>query len=95
MGKKNRRNAAKPKAESAPKAVIDVTSPYTCTGALRKQATWNDIILDSFSLSFFGRELIQDSTLQLSGGRKYGLVGANGSGKSKSLDSFFFIFFFT
>jgi len=90
MAKKNRRKAA----AAAPSANVDsktlkeankITSPYSCTGALRKQANWNDIIVDSFSLSFFGRELIADSTFQVSGGRRYGLLGSNGSGKSTFL----------
>jgi len=90
MAKKNRRKAA----ASAPAANADskklkeenkITSPFTCTGALRKQCTWNDIIIDSFTLSFFGKELISDSTFQVSAGRRYGLVGSNGSGKSTLL----------
>ena len=88
MAKKNRRKAA----AAAPAANVDskklkeqnkITSPFTCTGALRKQCTWNDIIIDSFTLSFFGKELISDSTFQVSAGRRYGLVGSNGSGKSR------------
>jgi ATP-binding cassette subfamily F protein 2 len=64
-----------------------VVSPYACTGALRKLANWWDIIIDSFSLSFNGIEIISETTLQLSSGRRYGLIGPNGSGKSTLLNA--------
>ena len=61
-------------------------SHFTCTGALRRQSNWKDIIIDAFSLSFHGKELISDTTFQLASGRRYGLVGPNGSGKSTLLN---------
>ena len=36
-------------------------------------------------VTFHGAELIQDSKVELSCGRKYGLIGVNGSGKSSFL----------
>eukprot|EP00916_Digyalum_oweni_P006269 GHVL01010833.1.p1 GENE.GHVL01010833.1~~GHVL01010833.1.p1 ORF type:complete len:707 (+),score=140.26 GHVL01010833.1:39-2159(+) len=44
-----------------------------------------DIIVKSFSVSVGGRELLRDSQLKLCIGRKYGLVGRNGIGKSTFL----------
>ena len=44
-----------------------------------------DIKMDNFSVTFHGAELIQDSKVELSCGRKYGLIGVNGSGKSSFL----------
>uniref|UniRef100_A0A7S4IA93 ABC transporter domain-containing protein n=1 Tax=Vannella robusta TaxID=1487602 RepID=A0A7S4IA93_9EUKA len=88
MGKKKRVKPGNKKKQEPSKDVkveCAITSPFACTGALRKQATWNDIIIDSFSLSFYGKELIADSTFQVSAGRRYGLVGANGCGKSSLL----------
>merc|ERR1712186_179372 len=44
-----------------------------------------DIKMDNFSVTFHGAELIQDSKVELSCGRKYGLIGVNESGKSSFL----------
>jgi ABC-type uncharacterized transport system fused permease/ATPase subunit len=44
-----------------------------------------DIKLDNFSVTFHGAELIADSKAELSCGRRYGLIGVNGSGKSSFL----------
>ncbi|KAG0326538.1 hypothetical protein BG000_001337, partial [Podila horticola] len=45
-----------------------------------------DIKIESFSLSFHGRELISNTDIDLNFGRRYGLIGANGSGKSTFLE---------
>ena len=87
MGKKIVKKTSTPTISKAA-AVTIASSPYTCTGALRRQSNWQDIIIDGFSLSFYGKELIADSTLQLSSGRRYGLIGSNGSGKSYFLNYF-------
>lgn len=39
------------------------------------------------SITFYGSELIQDTTLELNCGRRYGLIGLNGSGKSALLSA--------
>ena len=44
-----------------------------------------DIKIDNFSVTFHGAEMLQDTKLELSCGRRYGLIGANGSGKSSLL----------
>ena len=44
-----------------------------------------DIKLDNFSVTFHGAELIVDSKVELNCGRRYGLIGVNGSGKSSFL----------
>ncbi|KAG0361923.1 ABC transporter ATP-binding protein arb1 [Podila minutissima] len=58
----------------------------TCTGVLTSQALSRDIKIESFSLSFHGRELISNTDIDLNFGRRYGLIGANGSGKSTFLE---------
>lgn len=42
--------------------------------------------IDAFSLSVQGHELVKDCTLELTQGRRYGLIGANGCGKTSLLD---------
>eukprot|EP00891_Asterochloris_glomerata_P004353 jgi/Astpho2/4353/fgenesh1_pg.00066_%23_4_t len=62
-----------------------VLSERTCTGQLTSHPQSRDIQFENFSLLFHGHELIQDSTLELNYGRRYGLIGPNGCGKSSLL----------
>jgi len=57
----------------------------TCTGVLHSQPRALDVKIGGFSLAAYGRELIKDTTLELTIGRRYGLIGQNGSGKSTML----------
>ena len=41
-----------------------------------------DLIIEKFSVTIGGKELIQDTTLKVVMGRKYGLHGRNGTGKT-------------
>lgn len=47
-----------------------------------------DVKFINFSLSFHGEVLIQEADLELNYGRRYGLLGRNGSGKSTFLKVF-------
>ncbi|ORX93405.1 P-loop containing nucleoside triphosphate hydrolase protein [Basidiobolus meristosporus CBS 931.73] len=85
--------AAKSKAKTAQKQEVDdldlqnlkIEAERTSTGVLTSQPASRDIKIESFTLSFFGRELISNATIELNFGRRYGLIGANGSGKSTFL----------
>ncbi|KAM0881356.1 hypothetical protein ACQ4PT_033001 [Festuca glaucescens] len=44
-----------------------------------------DIVLDNFSVSTRGKELLRGASLRISHGQRYGLVGPNGTGKSTLL----------
>lgn len=59
----------------------------TATGVLTSEPRSRDIKIESFSLSFHGRMLITNASIELNFGRRYGLIGANGSGKSTFLES--------
>lgn len=62
-------------------------SDRVTTGVLESLETSRDIKISSLSLLFHGKVLIQDSTLELNYGRRYGLLGENGCGKSTLLKS--------
>lgn len=59
----------------------------TATGVYTAQAMARDLKVESYSLNFHGRVLIDNATIELNFGRRYGLIGANGSGKSTFLAS--------
>jgi ATP-binding cassette subfamily F protein 2 len=56
-----------------------------CTGILESSQTDRDVKFGAFALSSHGTELIKDTSLELTIGRRYGLIGSNGSGKSTLL----------
>ncbi|KAG0244954.1 P-loop containing nucleoside triphosphate hydrolase protein [Mortierella sp. GBAus27b] len=58
----------------------------TSTGILTSQPLSRDIKIESFTLSFHGRELISNTDIDFNYGRRYGLIGSNGSGKSTFLE---------
>ncbi|ORX47451.1 P-loop containing nucleoside triphosphate hydrolase protein [Hesseltinella vesiculosa] len=59
----------------------------TATGVYVSQERSRDIKIDSYSLNYHGRVLIENASIELNFGRRYGLIGANGSGKSTFLQS--------
>ncbi|GAB0139012.1 ABC transporter ATP-binding protein arb1 [Epichloe bromicola] len=60
-------------------------SDRVTTGVLASTHASKDVKITSTSLVFHGRVLITDSTMELSFGRRYGLLGENGCGKSTLL----------
>lgn len=52
-----------------------------CTGSLAVHPKSRDVKIDNFSITFHGCEMLQDAMLELNCGRRYGLLGLNGSGK--------------
>jgi ATP-binding cassette, subfamily F, member 2 len=57
------------------------------TGSLAVHAKSRDVKIDNFSITFYGSEMLQDTTLELNCGRRYGLLGSNGCGKSSMLSA--------
>jgi ATP-binding cassette subfamily F protein 2 len=55
------------------------------TGVLASQPEAMDVKIEQFSMSVYGKEFIMDTKLELNFQRRYGLIGANGSGKSTML----------
>lgn len=60
-------------------------SDRVTTGVLSSLKQSRDVKITSVSLTFHGRVLIADTTLELTYGRRYGLLGENGCGKSTLL----------
>jgi ATP-binding cassette subfamily F protein 2 len=60
-------------------------SDRVTTGVLASMPASRDIKIESASLVFHGKVLITDTTLELNYGRRYGLLGENGCGKSTIL----------
>ena len=65
----------------------DGLSDRVTTGVLESLVTSRDIKLSSVSLLFHGKVLILDATIELNYGRRYGLLGENGCGKSTLMKS--------
>ncbi|CAJ1376337.1 unnamed protein product [Effrenium voratum] len=55
------------------------------TGVLASQPQAMDVKIEQFSMGVYGKEFIKDTKLELNFGRRYGLIGMNGSGKSTML----------
>jgi len=52
------------------------------TGVLAIHPRAKDIKIDNLAITFHGSEMLKDTKLELNSGRRYGLIGANGCGKS-------------
>jgi len=63
-------------------AVLDTA---VVTGILSSQKTSMDVKIDQFSMSVYGKEFIKDTKIELTFGRRIGLIGQNGAGKSTML----------
>ncbi|XP_064797802.1 ATP-binding cassette sub-family F member 2-like isoform X1 [Oncorhynchus masou masou] len=57
------------------------------TGVLASHPNSTDVHIASLSLTFHGQELLTDTSLELNSGRRYGLLGLNGTGKSMLLSA--------
>ncbi|OUS47973.1 P-loop containing nucleoside triphosphate hydrolase protein [Ostreococcus tauri] len=56
------------------------------TGVLASRPTARDIKIINFSMGMGGRELIKDCDIEVTIGRRYGLIGQNGCGKTNFLE---------
>jgi|MDSW01.2.fsa_nt_gb ATP-binding cassette subfamily F protein 2 len=58
----------------------------TVTGVLASRPTSRDIKIINFSMGMNGRELVKDCEIEITIGRRYGLLGQNGCGKTNFLE---------
>ncbi|MFT7813805.1 ATP-binding cassette sub-family F member 2 [Arapaima gigas] len=63
------------------------TEARAVTGVLASHPNSTDVHISSLSLTFHGQELLSDTSLELNSGRRYGLIGLNGTGKSMLLSA--------
>ncbi|VDC06174.1 unnamed protein product [Peniophora sp. CBMAI 1063] len=68
-------------------AKLNLATDRSAAGVLVSDPKGRDIKIDSYTLSFHGRLLIENAELSLNYGQRYGLLGQNGSGKSTLLQS--------
>ena len=57
----------------------------SAAGVLVSDVKGRDVKIDSYTLSFHGRLLIENAEVSLNYGQRYGLLGENGSGKVRFL----------
>lgn len=76
--------AAAPKKEEKKieKAILK-ESYRSATGVLESRPRALDVKIGGFSLTAWGKELIKDTRIEFTIGRRYGLIGSNGSGKRR------------
>eukprot|EP00730_Choanoeca_flexa_P006336 TRINITY_DN12137_c0_g3_i2.p1 TRINITY_DN12137_c0_g3~~TRINITY_DN12137_c0_g3_i2.p1 ORF type:complete len:609 (+),score=224.86 TRINITY_DN12137_c0_g3_i2:67-1893(+) len=67
------------------KAEKEARDARNTTGVLASHEQSRDVKIISFSLTFHGVVLFEDTTLELNYGRRYGLMGTNGAGKTTLL----------
>jgi ATP-binding cassette subfamily F protein 2 len=80
-GTPSKTNDASVEAAAASVTALSLAEARTCTGVLTSHPMSRDVHISSFSLSFHGLELLNDTKLELNWGRRYGLVGLNGCGE--------------
>jgi ATP-binding cassette subfamily F protein 2 len=57
------------------------------TGVLASNPTSTDVKIEKFSVTVAGQPLLDDATLELNVGTRYGFIGLNGSGKTNVLNA--------
>lgn len=92
--KRREAKEAKAKAAAAPESVFSMDGlnvppvddgGRVATGLLTSEPRARDIKISSFSLALHGINLVEDTTIELNQGGRYGLLGRNGCGKSTFL----------
>lgn len=59
---------------------LDNAKARAVAGALGSHPKSMNIKIDQLTVTFHGREIVTDTTLEINQGHRYGLIGLNGSG---------------
>lgn len=74
------------KMSAAPdKATVELLAACSSTGVLSSHPESRDIQITNVSITHHGANLLEDTIIELNYGRRYGLIGFNGCGKSTML----------
>ncbi|ESO10220.1 hypothetical protein HELRODRAFT_190415 [Helobdella robusta] len=73
--------------ESAIEDLYAASRYRAVTGVLGSHAESRDLQIINLSITFHGAELLTDTKLELNNGRRYGLIGLNGCGKSSLMSA--------
>uniref|UniRef100_A0A0K0DHX0 ABC transporter domain-containing protein n=1 Tax=Angiostrongylus cantonensis TaxID=6313 RepID=A0A0K0DHX0_ANGCA len=69
-------------AETLQQIELENAQARSVAGALTSNPKGLDHKVESLTITFHGKEIVVDTKLELNRGRRYGLIGLNGSGKS-------------
>ncbi|KAI6241653.1 BMA-ABCF-2, isoform b [Aphelenchoides fujianensis] len=68
---------------------LDNAKARAVAGALGSHPKSMNLKIDQLTVTFHGREIVTDTTLEINQGHRYGLIGLNGSGKSTLLQAIY------
>ena len=63
------------------KIELENAQARSVAAVLASQPKSRDLKVEQLTITFHGREVVTDTTLEINQGRRYGLIGLNGSGK--------------
>ncbi|KAI1728192.1 ABC transporter domain-containing protein [Ditylenchus destructor] len=69
------------------KVELENAQARSVAAVLASQPQSVNLKIDQLTVTFHGREIVTDTTLEINMGRRYGLIGLNGTGKSSLLQA--------
>lgn len=71
------------------KMELENSQARAVAGVLASQPQSINLKIEQLTITFHGREIVTDTTLEINMGRRYGLIGLNGSGKTSLMQAMF------
>lgn len=69
------------------KMELENSQARAVAGVLASQPQSINLKIEQLTITFHGREIVTDTTLEINMGRRYGLIGLNGSGKTSLMQA--------